>query len=136
MLEVEWKEEGDLRPGQDPAWEEGLQHQNDESSGENDKRLTCRLPVGQAAALVQGLWTVQLRQQRGRARPPRRCLRRRWGDPRGGLARLHPADDNIILRFIGRGYREGLGNLLPGCEIQMCAFNKTLLGFDRLFCQP
>ena len=132
MVDVEWKEEGDLRPGQDPAWEEGLQHQNDESSGENDKILTCQLLVGQAAALVQGLWTVQLRQQRGRARPPRRCLRRRWGDPRGGPARLHPADDDII----GRGYRGGLGNLLPGCEIQMCAVNKTLLDVDRLFCQP
>ena len=27
MVELEWKEEGDLRPGQDPAWEEGLQRQ-------------------------------------------------------------------------------------------------------------
>ena len=27
MLAFEWNEEGDLRPGQDPAWEEGLQHQ-------------------------------------------------------------------------------------------------------------
>ena len=25
MVALEWKEEGDLRPGQDPAWEEGLQ---------------------------------------------------------------------------------------------------------------
>ena len=59
------------------------------------KRLTCRLPVGQAG-LVQGLWTVQQR-QRGRA-PPRMCWRRRWGDLlRGGRARLHPADNIICI---------------------------------------
>ena len=34
MVELEWKEEGDLRPGQDPAWEEGLQHK---MSSENEK---------------------------------------------------------------------------------------------------
>ena len=115
VLAFEWKEEGDLRPAcQDPAWEEGLQHQirqwmsrwkktpmsahvTCQHQRDNVNRLTCQLPVGCQAGLVQGLWTVVQQQlQRGRA-PPRMCWKSWFGDPlRGGRVRLHPVH-NIML---------------------------------------
>ena len=37
MLAFEWNEEGDLRPGQDPAWEEGLQHQKRQCQARSER---------------------------------------------------------------------------------------------------
>ena len=99
-MAFEWKEEGDLRPGQDPAWEEGLQTRekvNVEKIRAKRKRLTCQLPADQAA-LVRGLWTVV----RGRALPGR-CWKRRSGGLGGeGPVLLLPASGNILDR-IGKG---------------------------------
>ena len=75
MVALEWKEEGDLRPGQDPAWEEGLQTRekvNVEKLGQKEKDSHVSfLPIRQLLCGDCGLLCEEGRCQEGVGRGDR-----------------------------------------------------------------